>query len=152
MDCGKTRVRDVESINLFIDHILNKGSFMSNKPKTPIVPPKKTASGKPSWGGFCNVVLTPEQKEDFYSLLESTGTDPMGDIESLMGMGKLSLQVSEDKAVTATLTVVHENKQWAMSAFAEQVDMVLAVLLYKTHIHPTWYENPTSVTIRSGIG
>jgi hypothetical protein len=152
MDCQRTRVKDVATINTFLDAIINKGSFMSSKTAKPIVAPKKEYKGKPVWGGFCNVILTPEQKEDFHGLVDVEGTSPIEDMMHLMSMGKLSAQVSEDRSITVTLTVVNEGKQWALSAFAEQLDVALAVLCYKVHLHPQWYTTAVSATIRTGIG
>jgi hypothetical protein len=92
---------------------------------------------KPAFGGYKNITLTDEQYEQFDVLLASGTVAGIETVTWLLEMGKVTFQDDYGKFV-ATLTAVHENKLWSISAFAGSFHESLLLLSFKIDLYPQW--------------
>jgi hypothetical protein len=92
---------------------------------------------KPAFGGYKNITLTDDQYANFDALLSSGTSAGIDTVTWLLEMGKLTFQDDFGKFV-ATLTAVHDNKLWSISAFAGSFHEALLLLSFKIDLYPEW--------------
>lgn len=111
---------------------------MVNEMATKVQKATGNTAEKATWGGFKNVTLTTAQLEQFDRDVQGKKYAWDKCMDHLLTLGKFSINYSND-SFSATITVVHKNQSWAMSAFSDSFLEAIQLLVCKTVQQPDWY-------------